>query len=80
MALQYCKSNVAFFQHKKIKFPICFIYSKNANQKLLDAIFLLVALIIKIPGHSNLDSIKARKITLLVLPQGMLPLKEPTAI
>ena len=35
--------------------------------------------IINISGHPKLDSLKAREITLLTFPQGMLPFKDPTA-
>lgn len=63
---------------KKLK---CSIHYKNTNQELLDAMLLLDALtIIKIPGNSKLDFLEAKGKILLMLPQRMLPLKEPIAV
>lgn len=48
--------------------------------ELLDPVLLPAAsAIIKILGHSKHDNLGMGEITLLVFPQGILPLKEPVA-
>ena len=56
------------------------IKNESYVQELLDAILLpAIVAIIKIQGILNVTLWKLKEITLLTFPQGMHPLKEPTA-
>lgn len=75
MILECCESKVVFLLPSEIK-----VLNGPYIQQLLEAILLPPFLpIIKILGHSKLDSGKLWKIILLVFQQGILPLKGITA-
>ena len=75
MILECCESQVVFLLPSEIK-----VLNGPYIQQLLEATLLPPFLpVIKILGHSKLDSGKLWKIILLVFQQGILPLKGPTA-
>ena len=75
MILEYCGSKVVFFLPSEMK-----VLNGPYIQELLEAILLPASLpIIKILGHSKLDSGTLWKIILLPFQQGILPLKGLTS-